>query len=161
MVADIRFREKFVQSTTSDSARKDKAFFRKDLSWNCDKQISYSVKKKILIKIDQIFLRNTWPNQDDRIMPMTNLNNWTWPKLKQTNLNFTFGVRTWCFFLRSEARLGRCPSQCQLASLGWGTIFLWGKVIVCWRHDFRSYSIVKVCWCEKFSGHILTKFQSY
>ena len=28
----------------------------------------------------------TWPNQDDQTMTMTNLNNWTWPKLKLTEL---------------------------------------------------------------------------
>ena len=40
----------------------------------------------------------TWPNEYDRTMTTTNLNNWIWPKLtptnllKPTNLNFTSGV---------------------------------------------------------------------
>ena len=42
--------------------------------------------------------KSRWPNEYDRTMTMTNLNNWTWPKLKLTNLmkltnlNFTSGV---------------------------------------------------------------------
>ena len=80
----------------------------------------------------------TWPNQDDW-MNMTKpwqrwtlINNWTWLKLKPTNLKFTSGVllnlRAWYLFLVEErsnglARLGRCPSQCKLGNFNFWFIY--------------------------------------
>ena len=47
-----------------------------------------------IVKILFLFLRNTnltesrWQNEYDRITTKTNINNWTWPKLKPTNLHY-------------------------------------------------------------------------
>ena len=77
--------------------------------------------------------KSWWPNEYEWTMTMTNLNNWTWPKFKLTNLmkptNLNFMSRVLLtsvpdvFFLveeRSEA--GQVPSQCKLASQGWGDL---------------------------------------
>ena len=104
-----------------------------------------------------------WQNEYDRITTMTNINNWTWLKLKPTNLNLTsevflISVPDVFFLLRSKARPDRYPSQCELASRGWGTCpsrphqhIFGGKVNVCRCHIFQPCSIVKVRRCEKFS----------
>ena len=107
-----------------------------------------------------------WLKEFDQIMTTTNLNNWTWPKLKSTNLlkptnlNFTSRVLLtsvpYVFFLVEEWSDGASKAgevsqpvwSCQprlgdLSKLTAPTYFFGGEVNVCGCH-------VNVCRCHKF-----------
>ena len=108
-----------------------------------------------------------WPKEYDRTMTRTNLNNWTWPNLKPTNLTKLTNLN-----LTSRVLLISVPDvfflvevQSDAASkAGWPfqadrtNIFFGGKVNVCRCREFRSCSNIKVCRCKYFLAKIWPKF---
>ena len=100
-----------------------------------------------------------WLNEFDQTMTKTNLNNWTWPKLKPTNLNLMSGVSVPNVFSWRGAKWGQkgVPSSASVRAGAGGpiqadctSIFLEGKVNVCRCHEFLSCSMVKVHHSEIF-----------
>ena len=121
-----------------------------------------------------------WPNEFDRIMAMTNIKNWTWPKLamtnllKPTNLNYRLGSSMPDVFFSCRRAKGKgkrgwagVPASASLWACELGepvqadrtSIFLGGKVNVflchvnvCLCHEFRSSSkiFVKNFWSHSF-----------
>ena len=86
----------------------------------------------------------TWTNQDDG-KNMTN--NWTWPKLKPTNLNLPTNLN-----FTSGILLTSVPDvfSCRGAKWGWAglpadctSIFFWVKVNVCQCHKFCHIPTLK------------------
>ena len=106
--------------------------------------IRVSERKNLLTEL-------TWPNEYDRTMTTTNLNNWIWPKLtltnllKPTNLNFTSGVLLISvpdiFFLVEERSEAADRTS----------IFFWRPVNVRRCREIRSNSENNVCRCDHFS----------
>ena len=118
-------------------------------------------------------IESRWPNEFDQTMTTMNLNNWTWPKLKPTNLmkptnrNFTSGVLLISmpnvFFHVEERRDGASEAgqlfqpvrACKLGA--WEpvqadctSIFFWDQLNVCRCCEFRSSSKNEVRHCENF-----------
>ena len=124
------------------------------------------------IKLNKLWGLLTSPNKDDRIeydqtMTTTNLNNWTWQKLKPanllklTNLNYTSGVLLIyvpdVFFLVEGQREAWQVSQPVRAGAGGSiqadrtSIFFWRQVNIRRCLEIWSSSKSKVCWCKNFS----------
>ena len=105
-----------------------------------------------------------WPNEYDWTMTKTNLNNWTWLKLKPTNLmkltnlNFTSKVLLTSVQSDGASQAGQVSQPVWALSRGWGTCpsqphqhIFWGEVSVFQCHEFWSSSKNEVHRCENFS----------
>ena len=112
---------------------------------------------KSILKRNTYMTKSRCQNEYDRIMTTMSFNNWTWPKLKPTNLKITSGVLlAWCFFSCRRAMRGWAgvPASMSLRAGAGGpvqadrtSIFFGVKVNVC-HCIFWSCSIVKVRRCE-------------
>ena len=80
-----------------------------------------------------------WLNEFDPIMTATNLNNWTWPKLKPTNL------------LKLPSHDGLVRLFVTQICTDPTSIFFCRQGNVCRCREFQSNSKIKVRRCEKFS----------
>ena len=114
-----------------------------------------------------------WPNHDNDEPYFLNLTEIETNKPYETNKPWLYirgpsNLCAWCFFLlRSEVtglvRLGRCPSQCKLASQGWGDWPSWPhqhifleKLMFVSVMNFGQIKKNKVRRREHFSRHIPT-----
>ena len=124
-----------------------------------------------------------WPNEFDRTMTTMNLNNWTWPKLKptnilkQTNLNFTSVVLLISlpdvFSCRGAKRGWACvPPSASLRARAGGpvqadrkSIFFCCQGFICRCREFQKLRFVGVkifrsCLTTNFSHNHLVKLTS-
>ena len=75
---------------------------------------------------------------------MTNINNWTWPKLKPTNLNLTSGVlRARCFFLVEEWSDGASEAGPTAPAHFWGVKLMFVIFIFFGHVQLPRFIVVK------------------